>query len=152
MLCRILEGNIWDYHKQGRVVAITTNGSVKKDGSAVLGCGIAKQAKELYPDLPRKLGEHIQHKKTELFLYETPDKKVIICMPVKKEWYEVADLRLIKFSLRAMRSLPIDHIYLPRPGCGAGNLHWPTVRNEIMPILLNSNLYIVDTKIQEVYL
>ena len=40
-------GNIWDYPAD--IVCITTNGSTTRNGSAVMGKGIALQAKERYP-------------------------------------------------------------------------------------------------------
>ena len=52
-------GDIWDYHDQGHWIVITTNGIVKSNGEAVMGKGIALQAKQRYPDLPKELGQSI---------------------------------------------------------------------------------------------
>lgn len=46
-------GDIWEYHKQGYWIVITTNGFVKKNGCAVMGRGVAKQAVTKYPSLPK---------------------------------------------------------------------------------------------------
>ena len=37
-------GNLWHFHTQGRWVVTTTNGSVRKDGCAVMGRGVAREA------------------------------------------------------------------------------------------------------------
>lgn len=56
-------------------------------------------------------------------------------------WASVADIELIKRS--ALQLVSFANIYkwqkvvLPRPGCGAGELNWETVRNELAPIFDN---------------
>ena len=62
-----ITGDIWDYHKQGHWIVITTNGTVKSNGEAVMGRGIALQARAKFiqhPDLREKLlstGDAILH-------------------------------------------------------------------------------------------
>ena len=52
-------GDAWElfYSGQFDVLFITTNGTIKKDGKAVMGRGIAAEAKSKYPSIPSKLGE-----------------------------------------------------------------------------------------------
>lgn len=52
-------GNIWDYHEKGYWIVITTNGTVKANGEAVMGRGVALQAKRKYQGLPWRLGQEI---------------------------------------------------------------------------------------------
>jgi len=47
-----ITGDIWEQHKLGRWIVITTNGAIKNDGSCVMGRGVAKQAADKYPELP----------------------------------------------------------------------------------------------------
>lgn len=129
-----IAGNIWDYYKQGHWVVITTNGTVRKDGRAVMGRGVALQAAERFPGLTEKLGQHIQ-KYGNVLSFSPLDH--IITFPVKKEWYEKASLSLIEQSARDLwdwlnqaNGLP-DEVYLVRPGCGNGGLAW----NDVKPIL-----------------
>jgi hypothetical protein len=53
-----LTGDIWEYLGEA-VIAITTNGSLTRDGRAVLGRGCARQAREHFPGLPQLLGRLI---------------------------------------------------------------------------------------------
>lgn len=134
--------NIWDAYDAGHLIAITTNGTVKKDGSAVLGAGVAKQATERFPWLPSALGDHIRHSGNVLGRFGD-----IYTFPVKHNWYEAADLSLIKNSyLDLVASLQGDTIFLPKPGCGNGKLKWKDVAFVLQPIA-ESNIIIVDYKI-----
>jgi len=38
-------GNIWNYYNKGNWIVITTNGTIKKNGEAVMGRGVALEAK-----------------------------------------------------------------------------------------------------------
>ncbi len=44
-------GDIWKYADQGDVIVITTNGSLTRDGRAIFGRGVARQAALRFPDL-----------------------------------------------------------------------------------------------------
>jgi hypothetical protein len=57
---REITGNLWDYHDDGWWIAITTNGFIRRDGTAVMGRGCAAQAAKRYPALPRRLGTRLQ--------------------------------------------------------------------------------------------
>ena len=51
------KGDIWEFYHDVRWIVITTNIGWKKDGCNPMGAGIAKQAAEMFPDLPRWYGE-----------------------------------------------------------------------------------------------
>jgi hypothetical protein len=51
-------GNIWDYPGTA-IIAITTSGSLTRDGRAVLGRGCARQVAERFPSLALQLGKVI---------------------------------------------------------------------------------------------
>ena len=62
-------------------LVITTNGFVKKDGSCVMGRGIAKQIANMFPRVPKILGERIlRHGNKVHHLTESP---TLISFPVK---------------------------------------------------------------------
>ena len=42
---KVIKGNIWEYWKKGFNIVIPTNGYIKRDGSCVMGKGLAFQAK-----------------------------------------------------------------------------------------------------------
>ncbi len=124
-----IKGNIWDFHKKGHWIVITTNGTVKANGEAVMGRGIALQAKRRYPDIPKLLGENIRkygNRPYQLFPYR------VITLPVKFHWRTKADLNLIREGLIQISDILFHFghkkVYMVRPGCGNGQLDWEDVK------------------------
>ena len=131
-------------------VCITTNGMVKKDGTCVMGRGVAKLFATVLSDLPKRLGELI--KEFGNIPFHFPEYK-IISFPVKHHWKEDSDVTLIKSSCHRLNDLlekyKFDYICLPRPGCGNGNLDWETqVKPAIKDILISDKIIIIDRKHQ----
>ena len=128
-----LSGNLWEYHNQGYVVAITTNGKVARSGKSVMARGTAKQAAERFPDLPVQLGEKIVGGGNHV--YELAHR--LVSFPVEHTPWEVPDLQLIEQSSRELRKLADqrgwDKVIVPRPGCGGGGLSWGDVRPLLAP-------------------
>lgn len=145
-----IEGDIWTVGN-GHTVVITTNGFVKKDGSAVMGRGIALQAAKRFPDLKWVLGGAIKAAGNHtLWLGEYKDehgKYEIISLPVKHNWWEKADIHLIERSLTELVNAVIDNtdspIYLVRPGCGNGQLNWINVK-PIVELYLSDRFIVVN--------
>ena len=127
---RELTGNLWAFRGEG-VIVITTNGYVTRDGRAVLGQGVARQAGERFPGLPRELGEKIRtggnhvHKLTG----------GLVSFPVEDSPWALPDIRLIRRSAEELRGMADRNnwslIVVPRPGCGGGGLDW----NDVAPAL-----------------
>lgn len=139
-----ITGNLWDYYgKPGHVVCITTNGFVKKNGDAVMGRGCAWEATQRIPDIARTLGNWIRDKGNVpgWIRYDLP----LIAFPVKHNWFEKADIKLIRDSadwLRlAAKGSPHTFI-LPRPGCGNGQLTWSSVKPALF--YLPDNVLVID--------
>ena len=145
--------NIWDLYDAGEIVCITTNGHVKQNGEAVMGRGPARQAIQRWPSLARTLGGLIEQKGSMVQLIRPR----LLSFPVKASggvsdgtnvvghvhhrypkgyitpgWALKADLDIIRRSLDELARLSEEHgwerVYLPRPGCGAGELDWAQVR------------------------
>lgn len=126
-------GDIWGFHRQGNWVVIPTNGTVKSNGDAVMGRGLALEAKTKFPDIQHRLG-------FQLRMMSSPPKVTdvghnIITFPVKYRWMEIANLELIGKSCVDLVDFIAVHpwlykppIYLPRVGCGNGRLNWKDVR------------------------
>ena len=158
-IMREIEGeDIWDavygnmrYHPQIWVdgVVITTNGFVKQNGEAVMGRGIALQAKKRFPAIPFLLGEKLQEYGNIPFIFTNffaPDMP-LITMPVKPAygpkgepgWLMKADPKLIRISAEVIAVYADDkklkNIVMPRPGCGNGGLKWDQVKPLLEPIL-----------------
>lgn len=141
-----VRGNLWTYPADIRV--ITTNGTVKKNGECVMGRGCALEAKKKWNSLPLQLGLAIKHHGNivQQFQCYAPD-VVLFSFPVKHNWYEKADLELIRRSAQQLvveiGKIPTDNpklleelrIVIPRPGCGNGGLKWEDVKPILEPIL-----------------
>jgi hypothetical protein len=67
------QGDLWnsgcDY------TAVTTNSIIKKNGTLVMGAGVAKQASLRYPGLPRILAEHVR--KNGNIPYIVPEYRIV---------------------------------------------------------------------------
>ena len=143
---REIKGNIFD--QKVDVVCISTNGSVRKDGRAVMGCGCAADAALLFPELPLILGEKIQtfgNHFAYLKYYEDRG-YTIASFPVKNSWNDQeADLKLIEESCKDLvdSTMPEITVALPRVGCGVGALQWPEVK-KILEKYLDDRFIIVD--------
>jgi hypothetical protein len=129
---------------------ITTNGTVKKNGEAVMGRGCALEAKTKWPSLPMLLGQAIANRGLSTRLLYTAHgygggkppvpHTHLISFPVKFHWMEPANLALIQKSMAEL--VVIKHsslrynsnveggptIVMPRPGCGNGRLTWDAVK------------------------
>lgn len=144
---------------RGDAICITTNGFVKVDGTAVMGAGIAKQAKELLPGVEKMLGDRIRQSGNHVHVFwelvghydgEAGEEwtQDLVSFPVKHHWREVADLELIIRSCHELMEWAEETSYwkrilLPRPGCGNGRLNWNYVKEAIKGIL-DERVVIVD--------
>ena len=135
-----IKGNLWD--QTDDILCITTNGTVKKNGCAVMGAGCAREAKVMFEGIDRKLGRTIERVGLNVSLLQSIDRddmeglQSIAAFPVKYNWYEDANLKLIEHSAYQLTSvmdmLPGRSAVVPRPGCGNGNLSW---EDEVKPVL-----------------
>ena len=126
-----IKGNLWDWHDKGYWIAITTNGVIRMDGACVMGRGIARQAKNKFPQLPYDLGNSIQAGGNQVHQFS---KYQIYTLPVKHHWRERADLDLIVRSCHQLNSIA-EKTYMVRPGCGNGGMLWDVVKPAIENIL-----------------
>src|SRR5579884_4056158 len=136
--------DIWVKHFAGDFVVIPVNEVVKKDGSAVMGKGLALQALCRYPRLPYDLGYRIKEYGSRVFVFL--DYR-LITFPTKHHWSEKADIDLIRTSAIQLTMLVdamgLDRIYIPMVGCGEGKLKWSEVRKVVKPIFYDDRYIIV---------
>jgi len=150
-MIEVIKGNIWDYHSKGHFITVTTNCNLKSNGDAVMGKGIALQAKNRFPDLPKLVGQVIKQHGHSFCAFPV---ERIITVPTKVNWYEESSLELIAASFAQL--IIVAHTMLPdrlRPiycvkfGCSNGHRDWET---EVMPLLEPfidpSEFVFVDTK------
>lgn len=140
-----IKANIWKF-VESYAVCITTNGTVKKNGEAVMGAGLALQSTKIYPQLPKILGQKIQDHGN--FVLKLLDSYKLFSFPVKHQWWETANIELIRKSAEQLTWLTTDEerVYLPRVGCGNGGLIWPIVRPVLEEILTDKKFIICDYK------
>lgn len=123
-------GDLWKI--KADYLGITTNGYVTKAGDAVMGRGVALQAKQRFPGIERRLGVAIKAGGNRLHLLEPG----LFSFPVKHNWWERADLNLIHQSTSELRELanrlPDRTFAIPLPGTGNGRLKpeevWPLLQ------------------------
>lgn len=138
-----IEGDFWRTETDLR--CITTNGAIRANGNAIMGAGIALQARDRYPDVEHRLGLLIQSYGNHVHYIEHN----LVSFPTKFHWKSKGDLNLIKRSASELVEL-LSHstfkhckrILLTRPGCGNGGLDWAQVKPAIAP-LLDSRFIIV---------
>jgi len=141
--------DLWEfYDKPNYKVFITVSGSLKANGSLVMDRGCAKEATMRFPDIAVKLGEHLKviksipaldDKTTQALSYPctfwATDYSIGL-FPIKYNWYDRADLKLIEESTKQLKFFADEFkdctIVLPRPGCNSGGRNWEA---EIYPIL-----------------
>lgn len=143
-----ITGELWDYYgKPNHVVCITTNATLKKDKSIVMGRGCALEAKRRDPALPYLLGDQVfRHGNVPVLVTVTGRDLGYFCsFPVKHNYWEVADLELIAQSAAHLKAIADKHpemmFILPRPGCGNGRRTW----EEVKPLLasLPDNVWVI---------
>jgi hypothetical protein len=147
---REITGNLWNYHGRNRTyVIIPINMDVKANGRAVMGRGIAAQAKHRFPNIDASLGGYVSLAKRggRRAISMLPLVPGVLSFTTKNHWYEDADIELIRQSATLLgstaRTMVAFDFYLPRPGCGNGNLRWEDVRPVIAP-LLPDNVYAIS--------
>lgn len=145
----ILEcGNMWDIFGKTDLFYITTNPIRRHDGAVVMGRGIAKEAKDRYPDLPYIFGRRLDY----LTLPDAEfrytgwigrfDEQTVCYFMVKDHWRSEARLDYIDASCKALiadnmsRGIPGGYMHSTRidlnfPGIGNGKLK----REDVLPII-----------------
>ncbi len=128
-------------------LCVTTNGEIKKsDGKAVMGAGIAREARDRYKGVDQVLAQKLRVS----YLRDLPElgaKARLLSFPTKHKWKENSSLTLIEESARELKAqflrakahycsegMNPPLIVVPRPGCNNGKLNWFNVRNSIAPI------------------
>lgn len=135
-------GDLFELSKGG-VLVITTNGFVKNNGEAVMGRGCARQAAQRWPDMPSRLGQGLKANGNIVMITwggtggVPREYDAVVTFPVKHNWWEKADLELIRDSAERLRNsadaMGWKDIFVPLPGCGNGGLKWEQVRPVLEP-------------------
>jgi len=151
-----VSGDFWGLAEQDGVDAIvcTLNTVLKKDGTLVMGAGIAQQFAERMAWLPDRWGIRTKlmveryHSKTYPFV-ERDEGRHIVGIHTKLDWKEPSPLWLIERSIKQLyiiaNSLDWKSILMTKPGCGYGSLSWERqVRPLIKDVLADERFVVVD--------
>lgn len=134
-------GDLWKLPAD--LCCITTNGALRRNGNAIMGKGVALEARNNYHDIEAILGSLISKYGNHVFYLGYN----LISFPTKIHWRHDADIFLIKRSAQELVELlknnPAKRILLTRPGCGNGNLQWSDVKIAISDILRDDKFIIV---------
>jgi len=136
-----ITGDIWEIESDW--ICIPTNAEYKMDGKAVMGAGLARQAREKIPNCDSILGhwlrKHGNHVVPIGVHHVTQRRQVVLAFPTKMAWRDPSPLGLIQQSCNELRVLwqavlqskgIRTKVSLPRIGCGLGGASW----EEIKPI------------------
>ena len=134
-----------NYHssiKKSVLRCITTNGVVNKNGSLVMGAGIAKKAKKKFMEIPHLFDQRIDEKGLHVHIL---DKYGVASFPTKYHWKKKSDLNLIIKSCRELVFLAKkwEYVLLPPPGCTNGGLLWEEVKPHLEHLLADDKFVIV---------
>lgn len=138
----ILErGDMWSVFGKTDLFLITTNPIINKQGLAVMGRGIAKEASDRFPSIRRDFASHMQNlRATDTWpsycdLIGRYDNQDVGFFMVKNHWSEPADLDVIRRSVNELYDWDVDcefrRVDLNFPGIGNGRLS----RKQVLPII-----------------
>lgn len=140
---RELAGDLFSYQLDDAFIlrCVTTNGILNKNQELVMGAGVALRAKNLYPNLPKILGELVLRHGNHVHVIENLK---IASFPTKHDWKDFSDLQLIEQSCKELveEESRWDYIVLPRVGTGMGKLAWFDVR-QILEKYFDSDKYLI---------
>jgi hypothetical protein len=150
-----ISGDVWTIWNQtpNMVLCITTNGIVKSNGEAVMGKGIALEARchlgnYITTILGKSITMHGNHVH-EIINDNNDPITAALSFPTKEDWRNQSSIDLIKQSSHELMAWLDSHpgktALLPRPGCGNGGLKWDNVKRAIEQIL-DDRVYVVNKR------
>ena len=142
-------GDIWTSLEDTDWLVITTNTYIKKDGTLVMGAGIAKQASDKYPIIKKIFGDDITSSCGHLGKYHILYWKKIIALQTKVHYIDPSSIELIQESINRLQIFVNKHpnrsiVNMVFPGVGYGGLSQHKVYEYCLKDLPDN--YIVWTK------
>lgn len=137
-------GDMWSAYPESDLFCLTTNAAVSAKGELVMGRGIALEAKQRFPALPRVAGtllrdEGLAGSAYGMLVLPRLFERIAL-FQVKYHWREQANLELIDLSVDYLRGWVTDfraaegrdpRVHLAFPGIGNGNL----ARETVLPLV-----------------
>lgn len=104
----------------------------------VMGKGIAKTFKQLYPEMYQEYRQLCQEKRLttgKLHIYRTPN-KIVVNFPTKQHWRKPSKIEYIEAGLEEFVKVygryGISSVSFPQLGCGNGELDWD---QQVKPVM-----------------
>lgn len=120
--------DVWALHRNGFWVLVPTNTCRKKDGSAVMGAGLAGAAALRFPGLASRYGSALKTGSEYMVAHEHR----LLLGPTKEDWRQTAKIELVHLLLARVANVcetsPDVAVAVPAPGCGLGGLLYEDVR------------------------
>lgn len=138
-----VKGDIFTMFESGEydAICITTNGIIKKDGSAVMGAGVALEAKKRFKGIEFRLAKCLNTGGNRVYRLGTTSNGSVISFPTKHHYKNKSDIELIKTSSRQLMELidekGFNKVLITPMGCGNGGLQWDFVKSNVNDILDN---------------
>lgn len=133
-------GNMWHAWREADLFLFTGNSTVRRDGALVMGAGMAREVRDMFPGIDYVLGDVIIKKYGSgnwynlLISPQWPDKK-LGAFQVKTDWNANASLKLIRHSTGILTQwcqlYPDARVHLNFPGIGNGKLS----KEQVAPII-----------------
>lgn len=151
-------GNPYATCNERDVICVNTNGTVKKDGMAMMGQGIAKFVRDTFQNIDAKLGRYIKEYGNRVFNLGTQNYEgkpvIIFSFPHKADMCSAVDVELIKKSVGELVALCDKFnlkgkIYLPAPSVVTGKATWEKVKPALAALDDRFVVYASDAKIFE---
>lgn len=145
--------DFWLEAESAKVIVCTINTQRRKDGTLVMGAGIAKEFAEHFNWLPDCWGSrtaHLNEQRTyPFFEMREPwnSDPHIIGIHTKLHWRDRSPFNLVERSIKQLfilvESLNLHAIVMTRPGCGHGGLHWEKQVRPLCESVLDDRFTIV---------
>lgn len=145
-----IQADMWTMIQEYKpnAVCVTTCQVLNNRGHLVMGAGVAKQAKERYPDLPRFWGQGIKEGNDDIIVTTGLDDFALVAFHTKVHWKDPSIPSLIRKSATALKTIAgkngWDVVFLPRPGCSNGGLQWSDVRPILEEVGLDDHFIIFN--------
>lgn len=138
-------GDMWSAYDEADLFLITTNSYLRSCGRLTMGAGIAKQARERFRGIDKRMGAAVNQRCGHLGIYNTvissrwPRAKLGL-FQVKRHYRNDADLLLIARSVRSLKQQLLTcfeetgctmEVHLNFPGIGHGGLE----AEHVLPLL-----------------
>jgi len=143
-----LKGDFWmEAENDYDAIVCTINTRLRKDGTLVMGAGIAKEFAENFLYLPDTWGRRTKEMLKTCPFVELREHPCLVGLHTKYDWKDDSPLHLIDRSLKQLhvvaQSLNWTRILMTKPGCGHGGRSWG---DEVKPLFdkFDHRYYVID--------